>query len=348
MDTIQTTGVWQLRLEANGASLVRPATDDTILLEGVDPALALSVFTRLEVGCGTAEAMRQLESLGADAAEMLSLLQDNDVLRQSASEGKVEIVQGDGPLASALRETIGHHRFAIDEPLLVFEAAHWKELSRGWPHSQHIAITALGDALVASRGCPGCLVLRGLPVLQGRSSHARVLRLEPENASPRLHHSAFDRALLAELLLELEKTELRPEEGLWVSAGQLQRGWVLAHGDCAGAHPRIERGEATLRARLFEQRGTESAPERRRWAIEALLESPFSPACPHAVRGDSKELPLGVPFIWGDTRLVRELDGVVANVSIEGIIHGGGRTDDESQLIAMSEAVERLAAQSAT
>ncbi len=333
--TIRTTGVWEVRVDADRAVLSRPATDDVMTLEDLDPTTARAVFAELGRGCSPARALELLSYLDEEPESALALLEEHDVVRRAART-PVEPTAGENALAAAMQMSAAEHGWRLDPTLYVFSAGRWREAASR-PQAGGSVATALGATLVVARGCAGCLVLRTLGRL-----------LEPGASADSLLAAggAVPSALVAELLMNLERSPLREGEGLWVSAGQVARGWLLPHPDCVVPHGRPDRSEETVREGLSKIAATPAAPSVRRWAVEALVESPFAPARLHQVEEDEAGAPLQVPFIWGDTRLVRER-GACVSVSIDGIIHGAGRSAEECRTISMSEAVERLGAQSA-
>ena len=331
---IRTTGIWEFRIDADQAILFRPATDDSMTIDDVDPTIAQALFDQLDRGCGPARVLELLSRVDEEPEHTLEFLAEHGVIRRATPAPRAHVA-GDDALATALRRSIEEHGWRLGDALQTFEARQWQQVVQQ-DLAPSVVATAIGGTLVAARGCAGCLVLRTLGRLLEPGGHAASLLADRVEIAG---------TLIAELLLSLERSALREGEGLWVSAGKVARGWVLPHLDCVVAHEFVDRSAATMHAKLSVTTPRPATPEARRWAVEALLESPFAPAELHQISEDEEGAPLPVPFLWGDTRLVRRR-GECVSVSIDGIIHGAGRSADECHTISMSEAVERLGAQS--
>jgi ribosomal protein S12 methylthiotransferase accessory factor len=333
--SVQTTGAWELMVDGPWARLYRPATEATLELEDVDPETVISVFERLAAGCHRREAMAELGRLGPRPASTLREFQLHQILRQKAPPGEVS-VSGEGPLAAAVRSSIARHRWQLERSVVTFPALAWEAAVTAWT-GDGLVLTRLDDTFLAASGCPGCLVLRALgrKLVRGQSVDGLGNR---EGEVPR--------ALISELLMELERQRLEPGEGLWVEPGLIDRGAILPHPDCPGPHGAVDRGHGSVMAALrAEARPLEATAFET--AAGRLVRSPFAPARLHELTTGLDQLPLGTPFVWGDTHLVRHLSQTTRCVSIEGIVHGGGSTAEECRRISVCEAVERLGAQSA-
>jgi thiazole/oxazole-forming peptide maturase SagD family component len=322
---------WLLELREACVALRRPCDGAVIELEGLDHAEFGALWTKL----AEPRTELELERLFEPWAELLPVLLEEGVLR--AHTGRpLPSVEGGGSLRGLLDELVAMGGWRLP-PLTCLNSA---EGSGEDAREGSVGLAAIGTSVVAmGLGCPGCLRLRALGA-SGEPGTVQALAF----AAPPLPRAELS-ALLAAMLVEVEREPLAPFEGLWVRHEEgVMRGRVLRHADCACRETLANAfGPSWLRGDL-ERDGRETSAER----IRAVFgDSPFAPLAINEKSMDPGALPFDEAFVSGATRLSRRLGKTVQCTSIPGIAHGSARTLERSRLLAWSEGVERLAAQGA-
>jgi ribosomal protein S12 methylthiotransferase accessory factor YcaO len=330
------SGTWLPEEREGGVALRRPADGAVVEVEGVEPAVVRALWERL------AHPVDQdaLAAVFGPLDELLPLFLEEGVLRPCAApdlDGAAPGAAGGGPLRAPADGLLAEGGWALPA-LRCLDVAPGAAPASGPRGGEDVALLLVGDGVAATaRACAGCLWLRALGVIGEAGQPPRV------DAALSLPGADL-RALLAAALVDLQRQALGPDEGLWVRAGVgVARGRVLAHPDC-GCRPRPRAlGPAWLRQELPRD-GAETDAQR----IRAIFgDSPFAPLAIGEATQPAGDLPFDGPYVSGDTRLCRRAGQRVGCVSIPGIVHGSASTAERSRLLAWSEGVERLGAQSA-
>jgi thiazole/oxazole-forming peptide maturase SagD family component len=330
------SGCFRLDARQSPARLECPAEGSAFEVEDVNPDDLERVWSLLDRALGSEELERVLAPLGGDALVLRELFESEGIIRPCDLPSPH--VSGDPELCEIVDALSASGGWGSDK-LQLFTARELFE--RTEPTSEALAVIVLRDAVLAGRGlCRGCLILRALAVLltPGEAPTAAELRctLAPEDL----------RSALARTLLEVQRAPLEVGEALLLRFGEgLERGALLRHPDCdacAAGHGETY-GTAWLREDLL--RSEEAA--RIEHVRDVFGASPFAPLAMEESVREPRELPYDLPYLAGDTRLCRFGSGKVACRSIEGIVHGSGTSTEHSRLVAWSEGIERLAAQSA-
>jgi thiazole/oxazole-forming peptide maturase SagD family component len=153
--------------------------------------------------------------------------------------------------------------------------------------------------------------------------------------------------LVAAALMEVEGAELSDRCAILVRRGRgVERGVVLPHPDCPRCRGRAagSRDIARLRDELRNEDAVPTTAER----IRAIFgDSPFAPLSMTEAASSNVQFPFDAPYVFGDTRLARVRYGRLYCTSLPGGVHGSAPAAERSRLLAWSEGVERLCAQSA-
>lgn len=147
--------------------------------------------------------------------------------------------------------------------------------------------------------------------------------------------------LLTTIAAELSDARQSWAPAVWaIQSEGVQKGPVIAHPDCkicsgfASATSNESQSEET--GKLIRKSTEESR--------QVIATGPFAPGVLYETTATPGILPLDLPLVWGDVRLVRSSGGKSANVGAPAVLFGSGDTLEGSRLIALSELAERHAA----
>jgi thiazole/oxazole-forming peptide maturase SagD family component len=334
---------WTLDLQAGGACLSRPSDGAAIELEGLDRQMLLHLWSVLANPMAGEALERAFASLGDGASDVREIF---------AAEGVIRGCHGGDPPAFRAYGSSPPLADLLDRRLWRFSAVayvaddHLTHCLSGGVRAE-VVLIAIGDGVVATRnGCASCLALRGLAVLarEGEGGPTKPATASAKSSRP---DDDLRLALVARALSLLEDENLGPDRAVLVRRDDgASCGPLLPHPDCpsCGARPDPRRAPQWLKDDLASTRGGSSSAE----DIERVFGAgPLAPLVVRERTGDESSFVFGLPFLSGDTRLVRAEPPRCAQTSIESIAHGSSSTLERSRLLTWSEGVERIQAQSA-
>jgi ribosomal protein S12 methylthiotransferase accessory factor len=338
-NTLIWSGAWCLREQDGVPVLLRAIDGSMVALDGAPGPAVHSMFERLSASTEEDEAVALLEGLGGSGVEALSLLEDLAVVRRMKDDAYTAVA-GEGALAEAVLSVASTAGWGVTA-IHAFEPCEWRNAC-GFDDKMAIAVACFGKALLGiplNSGCPSCAVLRTLGRIgTAREEQSHILRGDARASAERV------RAVVVELFISLSREPLKSGEGIMVVDGEgAQRGTLLAHPDCPSCGGTFDSKAASALEPLMTSKSMRRSTATIR---EALVDSPFAPATLERREGKPGELPMGLPFIFGGTRLSRMVADRVWCTSLPGVVHGSAETEELAERLALSEAVERLAAQS--
>jgi thiazole/oxazole-forming peptide maturase SagD family component len=332
------SGSWLLEADTAAVSLLRPSDGSRIELEDLDPAAFAALWLGLQQPCEARTLVELFRPFGAEADDLRGLLLEHDVIRQRGSGSGFD-VQGDlSPLLALVKRTA--QRLGLSLPALHclrLEAVLAGKQAALWPE---IFIVPIADCLVIGNAtCPQCAALRTLGAI-GRAGEEQTHIASIEAEPP--WREAMVVGALCELTTQALESGLvllaRPEHGF-------ERGRALPHPDCRRCGGTRAR-RASLES-LRQELSYDEAPPTSAAAIEAVFGgSPLAPIVMTESVGPPGTFPFDLPFMAGHTRLTRRAGERLFCTSIAAIAHGSAPTATHTRLLAWSEGVERIAAQS--
>lgn len=326
---------WRLVLDDAVPRIDRPSDGASMEFDGAVRPLLADLWASLGTPTERSSVLSQLGRLG-EGSELLEAFENEGVLRPVSGVAP-PIVEGNGELAQVVRRIVSGAGWALPR-IRVLEAS---ELFGPSPMRSRTLVTLvrLPDGLVAvGEDCPVCAFLRALAISGSPGAEQTSQRESPS-------YSLTLSCLVAALLLDVEASAIPSHVGVVVrfECG-VARGRFIEHPDCSACSRAAPYGVEWLRRELL--RGTTEGTDEAR--IRSVFgDSPFAPIVVNEVERDAGQLPFDAPYVFGDTRLSRRRGNRVFCTSLPGIVHGSAPDVRRSRLLAWSEGVERLSAQSA-